>query len=412
MFIAILAVLVGLAGGCSAINKGITESVLARKKMREWSIHYASRSLYTLTDKTLLEVEFEGSRNAGDTVVRYQRGLGDQAQCIADKTAALLEAVHQRTGVVITTRSTIYLLRFDQQPQDFSVSLTSEPNEFLLPLFIQAGQESCEAIVAQSRSYPYLLVHEMVETSLVRKTGGSVLPDLAWGTPGVKMYVNNYTRWFRDGFANYAGYIAYEIVAGEVPSEKKLYQQEALVHTEPFSSLAHVGDKLFSWPQSSRMEFERTYYNAALGLFLLIADRFGEPAIRDIVHEIAPRRATNGRDLIEITNRVLQADVRELARDFEFPQVGAHVEQMSLALALNKGVEPHAGLFVLAAPGGTLAARAGLQEKDVIIAVGNTPVTNHLDFELGLFKVRSQKSIPLTVQRAGVGTLTLELPLR
>ncbi len=412
MFIAVLAVLVGLSGGCSAINKRITENVLARKKMREWSIHYASRSLYTLTDKTLLEVEFEGSRNAGDTVVRYQRGLGDQAQCLADKTAALLEVVHQRTGIAITTRSTIYLLRFDQPPQDFTVNLTSEPNEFLLPLFIRAGQESCEAIIAQSRSYPYLLVHELVETSLVRKAGGSVLPDLAWGTPGLRMHVNNYTRWFRDGFANYAGYIAYEVVAGEIPGEKKLYQQEALVHTEPFSCLAQVGDKLFSWPQSSKMELERVYYNAALGLFLLIADRFGEPAIRDIIHEIAQRRATNGRDLIEITNRVLQADVRQLARDFEFPRIGAHVEQMSLALALNKGVEPHAGLFVLAVPAGGPAARAGLHEKDVIITVGDTPVTNHLDFELGLFKVRSQKIVPLTVQRMGVGTLTLDLSLR
>jgi hypothetical protein len=115
-------------------------------------------------------------------------------------------------------------------------------------------------------------------------------------------------------------------VAGEVPSEKKLYQQEALVHTEPFSSLAHVGDKLFSWPQSSKVELERVYYNAALGLFLLIADRFGESAIRDIIHEIAQRRATNGRDLIEIPTAA-RADVRQLARDFSFP-VGAHVEQM------------------------------------------------------------------------------------
>ena len=412
VLLAVLAVLVGLSGGCSSINKGITETVLAREKSRQWHIHYASRSLYTLTNKTLLDVEFEGSRNAGDTVVRYQRGLGNQAQCLADKTAALLEAVHQRTGVVLTTHSTIYLLRFDQPPQDFIVSLTSEPNEFLLPLFVRAGEDSCDAIVAHSRSYPYLLVHELVETSLVRRSGGSVLPDLAWGAPGVKMHVNNYTRWFRDGFANYAGYVAYEIVAGEVPSEKKLYQQETLLHTEPFSSLAQIGDKLFKWPQSSRMEVERAYYNAALGLFLLIVDRFGEQAIRDIVHEVAQRRATNGRDLIEITDRVLKTDVRQLARDFEFPQVGARVEQMSLALALNKGVEPHAALFVLAVPEGTLAAKAGLREKDAIIAVGGTPVANHLDFELGLFKVRSQKTIPLTIQRAGVGTLTLDLPLR
>jgi len=412
VFITVLAVLVGLSGGCSTINKGITERVLARKKTREWTIHYNSRSLYMLTDKALLDVEFEGSRHAGDTVVRYQRGLGDQAQCIADKTAALLDTIRQRTGAVITTRSTIYLLRFDQQPQDFSISLTSQPDEFLLPLFIQAGQESCEAIVAQSRSYPYLLVHELVETSLVRKAGGSVLPDLSWGAPGLTMHLNNYTRWFRDGFANYAGYIAYETVAAEIPSEKKLYQQEALLHTEPFSSLAQVGDRLFSWPQSSRMELERMYYNAALGLFLVIADRFGEPAIRDIMHEIAQRRSTNGRDLIEITNRVLQTDVKQLARGFDFPRFGAHVEQMTLALALNRGVEPHAGLFVLAVPSGSPAARVGLREKDVIVAVGDTPVANHLDFELGIFKVRSQRIVPLTIQRAGVGTLTLDLPLR
>ena len=343
---------VGLSAGCSSLNKGITENVLTRGKQRQWGIHYASRLQYALTDAALLDVEFEGSRNAGDTVVRYQRGLADQAQCLADKTAALLEVVHRRTGVTITTRSTLYLLRFDRPPDDFNINLTSEPNEFLLPLFVQAGQESCEAIVARSRSYPYLLVHELTETSLVSKAGGTVLPDLAWGLPGLQMHVNNYTRWFRDGFANYAGFVAYEIVAREVPSDKRLYQQEALVHTEPFSCLAQVGDDLFSWPQTSKPQLERAYYNAALGLFLLIADNFGEQAIRDIIHEIAQRRAVDGRDLIEIANRVLGADVRQLAEEFKFPQVGAEVELMTPALALNKGVEPHAGLFVQAVQAG------------------------------------------------------------
>ena len=118
------------------------------------------------------------------------------------------------------------------------------------------------------------------------------------------------------------------------------------MHTEPFSCLAQVRAKLFSWPQSSKPELERAYYNAALGLFLLIADTFGEQAIRDIVHEIAQQRALNGRDLIEITNRILDADVRQLAKEFEFPRIGAEVELMTPALALNKGVEPHAGLLV------------------------------------------------------------------
>ncbi len=410
--LAIAALLVGLAAGCSSFNKGITESVLARKKPREWGIHYAGRLQYTLTNKTLPDVEFEGSRNAGDTVVRYQWGLGDSAQCLADKTATLLEAVERRTGVVLSTRSTMYLIRLDHQPQDFVISLTSEPNEFLLPLFVQAGRESCEEIVAQSRSYPYLLVHEIVETSLIGKAGGAVLPDLAWGGPGVRLNLNNYTRWFRDGLANYAGFIAYETTVAEVPSDKRLSQQEPLVHTEPFSSLAQVGDRLFSWPQSSKMAMERAYYNAALGLFLLIADTSGEQAIRDILREIAQRRAVNGRDLIEITNRVLQADVRQLAADFEFPQIGAEVEQMTLALALNKGVRPHAGLLVKAVPAGGPAQHAGLREKDVIIAVGGTPVANRLDFELGLFKVRRNKNVPMVVQRVDAGTLTLDLTLQ
>ncbi len=409
----ISALLVGLAaGGCSSLNKGITESVLARKKAREWSIHYAGRLQYTLTNKSLLEVEFDGSRLAGDTVVRYQRGLGDSAQCMADKTAALLEAVQRRTGVVLSTHSTLYLIRLDQQPQDFVINHTSEPNEFLLPRFVQAGHESCEDIIAQSRSYPYLLVHEVVETSLIGKAGGAVLPDLAWGGPGLRINLNNYTRWFRDGLANYAGFIAYETIITEIPTDKRLSQQDTLVHTEPFSSLALVGDKLFSWPQSSKMDMERAYYNAALGLFLLIADTHGEQAIRDILHEIVQRRAVNGRDLIEIANRVLHADVRQLARDFEFPQMGAEVEQMTLALALNQGVRPHAGLFVKGVLPSGLGKQAGLKEKDVIIAVGGTPVANRLDFELGLFKLRKNKAVPLVVQRVDAGTLTLNLQLQ
>lgn len=408
----ILAATVGLGGGCSSLNKSITESVLAKRRPREWGIHYASRFQYALTDKTLREVQFDGSRNAGNTVVRYPRGLAEQAQCLADQTAALLGIVQRRTGVVVSTRGTIYLLRLDERPQDFNIDLTAEPNEFLLPLFVQTGRESCADIVARSRSYPYLLVHELVETSLVGKTGGSVLPDLAWDVPGVRLALNNYTRWFRDGLANYAGFIAYETTVAEVPSDQKLYRQGTLLHTEPFSSLAQVGTGLFAWPQSSRAELERRYYNAALGLFLLIADTAGEQAIREIVHEIGRRHVVDGRDLIEITSRVLKTDLRQLARDFEFPHVGAQVEPMTPALALNRGLEPHPGLFVQDVSAGSLAKRAGVRAKDVIVALGDTPIANHLDFELGLFKLRRERTVPLTIQRVGAGTLTLKLQLR
>lgn len=402
-------VLLGLSAGCRTISKGITESVLQRGSSR-WQVHYGSRVHYMLTDKTMQKVQFEGSRNAADTVVRYQRGLGEQAQCIADVTDKLVGEVEQRLGLTITTRTIAYLLRFDERPENFDIVLRVEPNEFPLPLFVRAGEESCAAILAQNHGYPYLLVHELVETSLA--SGGSqlnVLPDLAWGVFGLNLQLNNYTRWFRDGLANYGGYLAHELVAAQMPPEQRLHHRQALIHVSPFSSLDQVGGKLFSWPQTSNVESERDNYNAALGLFLLLVDNFGEQAIRDILAEVAQREAVDGQDLIEITNRVIDADVRRLAKDFKFRQIGAEVERMSPALAANKGLELRDGLLVQAVNEDSVAKRAGLREKDVITAVGSTPVANELDFELGLFRTRKAMTVPLTVHREAAGTLTLEL---
>ncbi len=405
--------LILLSAGCQTINKGLTEAVLDRKEPEQWQVHYGSRVHYLLNNITMQEVAFESTRAAGNTTIRYQQGLTEQAQCIADKTNELIDRVQEQTGVAVTTRSTIYLLRFDDRPQDFDVMLDVEPNELPLPLFVQAGDESCEAILVQNRSYPYMFVHELVETSLAAsRRSGVVLPDPSWGLLFFAVHVNNYTRWFRDGLANYGGYVAYQALSEDIPNSHRLHYRQTLLHTNPFSALAAVGDKLFTWVQSSQTAYERAYYNAALGLFLLVEDVYGPEAIRKIVAEIETRRTVNGRDLIEIFRQVLGADIRQLAREFTFPEIGAEVERLTPALASNSGIEIHEGLFVHIVEKDSLAARAGLQEQDVIVAVGEAPLGNDLDFELAIFKVRSQPSVPLTVMRNGAGTLTLELPLQ
>ena len=406
----ILAVAVVLSTGCRTISKRITESVLEQERPEEWHVRYGSRTHYTFTNETLDELFFQGTVLVGDTSVRYQRGLSRQAECIAAGTARLLDAVQERTGVAITTRSTIYLLRFDQRPQDFDIALAVEPNEFPLPLFVQVDEESCEAIIAQNRSYPYLFVHELVETSLAGEAGARVLPDLTWGALGLHLHVTNYTRWFRDGLANYAGYIAYRLVAAEVPAGQRLYHRQTLLHTEPFSSLAQVGSDLFSWPQSSRTGRERMYYNASLGLFLLIVDAHGEGAIREIVGQIASRTAVDGQDLIEITNSVLGTDVRDLVDRFEFPDPGYDLERLTPALALNRGVEIQEGMLVEAVRDGSAAAQAGLRRGDVITAIGETPVVNMLDVEMALFQARERSVASLTVRRQGTDMI-LEMPM-
>lgn len=410
---AALAAAAVLSGGCRTISKGITESVLEHGPAREWRVHYGSRISYTITNETMKEIEFEGDANAVGTTVRYQRGLAQPARCIADKTAELLALVQERTGVTISTRSTIYLLRFDQRPQNFDIMLTVEPNMFPLPLFVHAGDESCEAILAQNRSYPYLFVHEVVETSLAGgEDGALVLPDLSWGLLGLNLHVNNYTRWFRDGLANYAGLIAYEALADDIPDSERLDQRELLLHTNPFSSLRQVGDRLFSWPQSSRTGRERAYYNAALGLFLLMEDLYGRDAIHRVMDAIADREAVDGRDLVEVTNRTLGTDVKRLAEEFELPWVGVELERLTPAAALNAGIEPRAGLLVVSVKDGGPGGKAGLKAKDIITAVASRPAANLLDFELALFRARRQSTVSLTVQRGGTETLTLELPLQ
>jgi hypothetical protein len=403
--------LLGLMAGCRTFNRGITESVLEHRASDDWQVRYGSRVMYTLTNDTLTDVEFEGSTIVGDVVVRYQRGLGPQSQCIADRTAGLLNQVRERTGITISTRTTVYLVRFDRQPQNYDITLSVEPNEFPVPLFVQTGEESSDAIIAWNHNYPYLVVHELVETSLVAGATGLILPDVSWRGILLRAHFNNYTRWFREGLANYAGYVAYGIVATEIPNEQRIVYRQALLHTSPFTSLAKVKGRLFSWPQSSALERERTHYNAAFGLFLLIAETYGEQTIPYITREVAQYKTLDGTDLVEIVNRVIGTDVRRLVEEFEFPSLGVELEPMNSALALNRGIDLREGVFVhLVRPGGA-AEKAGLKEKDVVVAVGATPVANALDFELGVFRSRNRPSASLTVFRQGTGMLTLDLPL-
>jgi len=410
--LAVLVMQAGFAAGCRTVSKGLTETVLEHEQVKQWRVHYGSRTHYTLSNDSMKDVEFEGTLNVGDTIVRYQRGLATQAQCVAEKTTKLLDAVRERTGVAVTTRTTMYLLRFDQKPQNFDIMLAVEPNEFPLPLFVMAGDESCESILIQNRSYPYLVVHELVETSLAAgKRGGVVLPDLSWGFLGLTVHANNHTRWFRDGMANYAGYVAYRALAETIPSSPGFQYREMLLHANPFSSLAQVGPKLFRWVQSSEAPDERTYYNAALGLFLLIEDQFGQEAIRNIVAEIGKHDVVDGRDLLAITRRIVGTDIRQLVDDFEFPQLRMDLERVTPALALNKGLNLQAGLCITSIDEKGIAGKAGLKADDVITAVGTTPLISQLDFELALFKARKQESVALAVQRQPAQTLSIDLPL-
>ncbi len=409
---AALAASVLALGGCRALNRGITEAVLDGGDAGQWHIRYGSQSFYRLDDEGAEEIKFEGLVDAGRVRVRYQRGLEIQARCIADLTSETLEQIEQRVGVAITTSTTIDLLRFDEPPQSFDIQLTVEPNEFPLPLFVRAGEESCTAILAQNRSYPYILVHELVETSLARREGSRVLPDLDWGPARLHASLNNYTRWFRDGLANYAGYVASQVVSEEMDCPECPGRVATVLHDRPLSQLDKIGTGLFSWLQSSRSGHERDYYSAALGLFLLIEDRFGEQTIRDIVAQIGTRESVDGRDLREIVSKAIGTDVRQFVAEFAFPVVGGEIAPVTAATAANQGLNVSEGLVLESVEPNGPADRAGLRPDDVILTADARPVASTVDFELALLRAGDRPAVPLAIWRKAIGTTTVELPLR
>ena len=190
---------------------------------------------------------------------------------------------------------------------------------------------------------PYLFTHELVEQSLIfPKDGRRVLPDVKWGWFLFKGYLQNHTRWFREGFSDYAGYLAYEMTCSDINLEIPLARLRAM-HEHPFSSLSRVGEDLFTWHQHSNKELNSDYYNAALGLFLLIRYEFGEVAIRRIIRGLDSIDYIDGPALIKLINKTLNTNVKKLADDFQFPETGLEIEPLTPAKALNEEIGKASG---------------------------------------------------------------------
>ena len=412
LLLVLLALCLTLMAGCRAFNKEITKTMY-QKKPKTLESHSSGGKKYTLTNSQMREIDFAGSVRVEDVNVSYQQGLDAQADCIANKTSELLSKVRERAGVQISFEAKIYLLRVDEIPQNFNINVVSDANEFGLPLFAEVGNESCETIISTNCSYPTLVTHELVECALIfPKEGGRVLIDLRWKRFIFSGIYRNYTRWFREGLGNYAGYLAYDMLsedanfaASQIPPARIPF-----IFGHPFSSLSRVGKKLFSWHQYSSNKIDRDYYNAALGLFLLIRNRFGEEAIREIMREIKNRSYLDGVDLIKLTNQTLGTDIRELAENFQFPQTGLKIKPLTPATTLNEGLDVTEGLFVTAVEPNSLADDAGIKKKDVILRINDRSIKSYLDFELAVFE-RMQQNIEALIWRKEHGQIMADLQL-
>jgi hypothetical protein len=407
----LLGLILILSGGCRSLNKDLVIRVLPKALARQSRWSFVASGKYVLTDSNLQKTTFEGTVETEDANVIYQFGLEEQARQIADQINELTSHIESSAGLKIRYATRVYLLRQERIPENYEIRFKSEPGIFTMPLFVSAGDESCHAIVERNLGYPELLAHEIVEMSLIfHKPPGVVLPDVEGELFFLKPKMLNYTRWFREGFAEYAGVLAHQIVRSRPPDEYSTVN--LVVLSSPFSVLSSVGRKLFRWHQYSGPINKDEYYDAALGLFLLITDKFGTDAVKDIVAQMNNFDYLDGRDLINCVNKALNTDVEVLVENFHFPDIGCKLTPLTRATVLNEDLNVTQGLYASAVEPNSLANRAGIKDKDVILKLGDEPVLNNLQFERILLKLLDRRTVDITIWRKDDGRMVIEMPLK
>lgn len=404
-----------LLTGCQRLEKARCIS-LCSKKPKETTISYRAAYNYRMNDEDLQKIDSADKTRVGNIEVSYPRNLRAQAECVADHIDSSLSYIRQSMALELhfdTVR--VYLLRVNNIPQNFEVTLDVDSNEFYLPLFVEAGNESCSSVLSQNFLYPCGFVHELVELSLMfpKEEGPMILGDIELRWLFFKEYLRNYTRWFREGLSSYAGYIAYERFRSQRLFDERqvIFPASRISFIEhPFSSLSKVGRDLFKWHARSSKNANKDCYYASYGLFLLIKERFGEGAIKEIVQEVNKREHVDGRDLLEIANNVLGADAERLVEDFHFPQSGLRTVELTKAIMLNEGIAAKGGLFVKNVEADSLAEATGIKEKDVIVKVGDKAVKNNLEFELAILALMEEQIAEVVIWR-DKEEVVVELPL-
>jgi hypothetical protein len=421
LFFMLLALFIELVSGCGNAGNGAT---------KKHSIPPTFSCRPGDSDRLLEGVSFAGRIDLGNIEVSYQHSFKTQAECIAKQISESLLYIEKSTGFRSAfNKIKVYLIEIDIIPYDVRQMFVERDNNLNMVLFVQSNDKSCEAIVAQNCIYPATFIHELVEVSLVDPVSGPSIPNddrwKLWFLEGKILY---YTRWFREGFSDYAGYLAYEQITSDINFEagriNTAYLQNCL-HLHPFSELSKVGKDLFSWHQFSSFPMDSNsprenpnmkkttigYYDAAFGLFLVIRDRYGENAIREIVNGIATLEKVDGSALTKLSNRVLNSDIEELAENFHFPETGLYMEALFPYEGSLKGLSIEEGLFVMGVEQASAAEKAGIRKNDVIYRINDRDVTTSLDFEFALYEFKDEHSVEVGIWRKGDGESTVSLIL-
>ncbi len=331
--------------------------------------------------------------------------LQPQAAWLALWTARSLEHVRPLTGLQLSNEICLYLVHLPGERRSIQFTLPIADTGQAFPWFVPvtdtvnatntppASPTLRQMGLKDTPLTLFLLAHELHEWRLVNPRSMLVLMDIqgAWGP--MSWDIRYHTRWFRDGFANYAGYHAVQYLRDQAQPWETASGPVAWRRLElrPFSKLAKVKTDLFRWNQSSPVAWDADYYEAALGLFLLIERRLGSEAIPSVVAALPSVARPDGSRLRKLFLAKTGRDLRRLVDDFWFPDLGLTLKSNATDQPEIESVRPHS-------PAGEL----DLQPGDVIQAVNNQPVRDLLEYECRLFRVCEDRApLTLTLLREG-----------
>ena len=400
--------------GCSGTKKQVSRDT-NKKELHAAAIiaHYRGQTILNFNNDNLKKIQFEDNISVGRTNIKYQRGLEPQARFIAEEFNDVFSHVESQTGMNFAVNPQIYLMRVQKHPQNMDIVFNSDdPNIYPIPIFAEIGQDDANSIIADDIYFPYALTHEMAETSLIYPDKKGIVKCFHQ-VPLLILTItyDDYTRWFREGFANYAGYVALDYLRSNPDKNLSRIWNTAFLNQTPFSSLNDVGSNLFKWEQNPKQKIKGDCYSAALGLFLLLENKFGRESIRDIINELNNYESVDGSDIKKIINEKLNIDVEQLVKDFKFTKMGIYYSQLTPVLALNKGLEQKEGFYVSAVEPNSIADKAGIDANDIIIAINDRPIRTRLDFELALYKAMELSNAQCKIWRQNEGYKEVQLNL-
>jgi hypothetical protein len=395
-----------LLGGCETLEQQSTtetyEDYRNQTEKTSFNVTFNYDDTVVVDDSYVATQYYEGTAKVGRVEVAFQAGLNEQAGELAMEMEEHIAHVEQRFGRALETPVRAYLLRRDHMPGSVTGGFAPTNAAFQFPLFAVEGEENFETIRSGNPFYPYMFIHELTKLSLVDPARPPLI--LADQKTGPMMKTSYLTRWFREGLANYAELLIYEKMrernATEGGSPLSSFESNH-VYQQPLSALAKVGPTLFEWEQFNDSTHDRDYYNAAMGLFVLLEHRFGEDAVRKVMDVLEKQYFVDGQVIISAINESLDTNIEEIIQGFDLMTAGAQASPLSPATAKNFGLAVEEGLYVNGVTESGAARAAGVRQGDVIVRINRRAVSNNLDYELAMLDAQDHGNLYFTVNRLG-----------